>query len=146
MDFQVSGVDSDVCMDLADVICLNRYFGWYWNTGDLVAARSSLEEDLRRWHEKYPDKPIMFTEYGADTVPGLHAVDDIPFTEDYQVAYYKMHSEVFDACDYFIGEQLWNFADFETKVGVNRVQGNKRAYSLGDASRRQQLGSCVRDG
>ena len=57
---------------------------------------------------------------------GLHAVDDIPFTEDYQVKYYEINSRVFDECPYFVGEQVWNFADFETKTGLNRVQGNKK--------------------
>lgn len=37
-----------------------------------------------------------------------------------------MMSRVFDQVDNFVGEQLWNFADFQTKVGVQRVQGNKK--------------------
>ncbi|NLJ64029.1 MAG: beta-glucuronidase [Christensenellaceae bacterium] len=126
VNFQICGVDKDVCTDLVDVICLNRYFGWYWDTADFASAEKHLIEDLEKWHEKYPDKPIMFCEYGADTVAGLHAVDDIPFTEDYQVKYYEINSRVFDRYDFFIGEQVWNFADFETKTGINRVQGNKK--------------------
>lgn len=126
VNFQICGIDKDVCMDLSDVVMLNRYFGWYWNTGDLASAEKELREDLQAWHAKYPDKPIMFCEYGADTVAGLHAIDDIPFTEDYQVKFYEVNSKVFDEFDFFIGEQLWNFADFETKTGINRVQGNKK--------------------
>lgn len=126
VNFQICGVDKDICMDLADVVCLNRYFGWYWDNADLASAEDHLTEDLQKWHEKLPDKPIMFCEYGADTVAGLHAVADIPFTEEYQVRYYEMNSRVFDQFDFFIGEQLWNFADFETKTGINRVQGNKK--------------------
>ena len=38
----------------------------------------------------------------------------------------KMMSKVMDSKDYVVGEQVWNFADFETKVGVTRVQGNKK--------------------
>lgn len=126
VNFQICGVDKDVCMGLSDVILLNRYFGWYWDTADFASAEAHLREDMAAWHAKYPDKPIMFCEYGADTVAGLHAIADIPFTEDYQVEYYKVNSKVFDDCDFFIGEQLWNFADFETKTGINRVQGNKK--------------------
>lgn len=85
-----------------------------------------LREELDLWEEMYPGKPVMFTEYGADTVPGYHAIDDIPFTEEYQVRYYNMYHKVFDDYKQVIGEQLWNFADFETKVGINRVQGNKK--------------------
>ncbi len=126
VNFQVCGVNDDVCMDLADIICINRYFGWYWNLSDFEQAEKDLAEDLEAWHAKYPDKPIMINEFGADTVAGLHAVDDIPFTEDYQVKYYQTNCEVFDRYDFFVGEQIWNFADFETKTGINRVQGNKK--------------------
>ncbi len=118
----------DVCQvqDLVDVLCLNRYYGWYVQSGDLEAAKEALRQELDGWLEKQPDKPIMFTEYGADTVVGLHAIDDIMFTEEYQVKYYEANHEIIDQCPNFIGEQVWNFADFETSNGVIRVQGNRK--------------------
>ena len=126
VNIQMSTPDKDLVADLLDVICLNRYYGWYFHTGDLKAGEKGLREELDLWEEMYPGKPVMFTEYGADTVPGYHAIDDIPFTEEYQVRYYNMYHKVFDDYKQVIGEQLWNFADFETKVGINRVQGNKK--------------------
>lgn len=118
----------DVCQvqDLVDVLCLNRYYGWYVQSGDLEAAKEALRQELDSWLEKQPDKPIMFTEYGADTVVGLHAIDDIMFTEEYQVKYYEANHEIIDQCPNFVGEQVWNFADFETSNGVIRVQGNRK--------------------
>ena len=65
-------------------------------------------------------------EYGADTIGGFHSAYGEPFSEEYQEDYYMMNSKVFDEIPNFIGEQLWNFADFETKQGINRVQGNKK--------------------
>ena len=126
VNIQMSTPDKDLVADLLDVICLNRYYGWYFHTGDLKAGEKGLREELDLWEETYPGKPVMFTEYGADTVPGYHAIDDIPFTEEYQVRYYEMYHKVFDDYKQVVGEQLWNFADFETKVGINRVQGNKK--------------------
>ena len=35
---------------LFDVICLNRYYGWYVQSGDLDRAAASLEEELKAWH------------------------------------------------------------------------------------------------
>ena len=116
----------DKCADLTDVIALNRYYGWYTQLGDLKAAEAATRLELQKWVDMYPDKPIIYTEYGADTVAGLHALENIPFTEEYQVDYYAMNHKVFDEFSNFVGEQLWNFADFETKVGLNRVQGNKK--------------------
>ena len=71
----------------------------------------------------------MFTEYGADTVAGMHAIDDQMFTEEYQLNYYKANHEIMDKYPQFIGEQTWNFADFETSNGIIRVQGNKKVSS-----------------
>lgn len=123
----LAGPDQDEAMSLCDVICLNRYYSWYVNTADFELAKHNQTEELKRWHELYPNKPIMFTEYGADTVAGLHDMDfNTPFTEEFQVKYYEMNAEVFDSFDFFIGEQLWNFADFQTKYGTQRVQGNKK--------------------
>lgn len=126
VNIMMSTPDKDLVADLLDVIALNRYYGWYVQTGDLKAGEKALRAELDLWKDMYPGKPVMFTEYGADTVPGYHAIDDIPFTEEYQVRYYDMYHKVFDEYEHVIGEQLWNFADFETKVGINRVQGNKK--------------------
>ncbi|MDE1549216.1 beta-glucuronidase [Jeotgalibaca caeni] len=118
--------DVDQVLDLVDVVSLNRYYGWYLNSGDLQTAEKALRAEIEAWIKKHPEKPILFTEYGADTVAGFHAIDDIPFTEEYQVRYYEMYHRVFDEFKQVTGEQVWNFADFETKVGTARVQGNKK--------------------
>lgn len=117
---------SDKCIDLVDVIALNRYYGWYLNTGDLKTAEKSTRNELLEYQAKFPDKPIMYTEYGADTVAGLHSNYGEPFSEEFQEDYYRMASKVFDEVHNFVGEQLWNFADFQTKFGIQRVQGNKK--------------------
>ncbi|GGB08999.1 hypothetical protein GCM10007190_16310 [Macrococcus hajekii] len=88
----------DVCevQDLVDVLCLNRYYGWYTQSGDLEEAKVALKKEMDEWTARQPGKPIMFTEYGADTVAGFHAIDDIMFTEEYQVRYYEANHEVVD--------------------------------------------------
>lgn len=116
----------DQCMELVDVIALNRYYGWYVQLGDLKRAEEKTRQELLQWQQLYPDKPIMYTEYGADTVAGFHSVHGEPFSEEYQEDYYRMNSKVFDEIPNFVGEQLWNFADFQTKFGIMRVQGNKK--------------------
>ncbi|MET3558766.1 beta-glucuronidase [Streptococcus rupicaprae] len=116
----------DLVADLIDVICLNRYYGWYKDHAELEDAKAHLREELEDWHRLYPDKPIMFTEYGADTLPGYHSLWDIPYTEEYQCDYYQANHEVFDSLPYFVGEQVWNFADFETNVSLIRVKGNHK--------------------
>ena len=117
--------ETDRVADLLDVLCLNRYYGWYVATGDLATAEQHLRGDLQAWAAKY-DKPILMTEYGADTLSGMHSVWDVPWTEEYQRDYFEMYHRVFDSIPAFVGEQVWNFADFETSVGIHRVGGNKK--------------------
>ena len=112
--------------DIVDVLCLNRYYGWYVAGGDLEEAKRMLQEELNGWEKRCPNKPIMFTEYGADTVAGMHDTLPVMFTEEYQVEYYKANHEIVDKCKNFVGEQVWNFADFATSQGIIRVQGNKK--------------------
>lgn len=112
--------------ELIDVIALNRYYGWYVDGGDLEQAKIKFRKELEGWNKRCPGKPIMFTEYGADTVAGLHDVDAVMFTEEYQIEYYQANHEVIDEFPNFVGEQVWNFADFQTSQGVIRVQGNKK--------------------
>ncbi len=112
--------------ELVDVLCLNRYYGWYAQGGDLEAAKMYLNAELEGWNKRCPGKPIMFTEYGADTVCGMRDTTSVMFTEEYQVEYLEANHEVVDKFPNFIGEQVWNFADFATSQGIIRVQGNKK--------------------
>ena len=108
-----------------DVLMLNRYYGWYVQTGDLEAAELAWEEELTAWAGE--GKPIIITEYGADTYPGLHSVvAGDPWSEEYQIEYLDMNHRVFDRIEAVVGEQMWNFADFTTTSGIMRVGGNKK--------------------
>jgi beta-glucuronidase len=108
-----------------DVLMLNRYYGWYVNTGDLEGAELAWEEELTAWAGE--GKPIIITEYGADTYPGLHSIAaGNPWSEEYQIEYLEMNHRVFDRIDAVVGEQMWNFADFATTSGIMRVGGNKK--------------------
>ncbi|WP_405622446.1 beta-glucuronidase [Streptomyces sp. NBC_00076] len=111
--------------DLFDVLSINRYYGWYLFTGDLATAEQALEQDLRGWAARF-GKPLMMSEYGADTQPGLHSVWDTPWSEEYQSDYLAMYHRVFDRIPEFVGEHVWNFADFQTSAGIHRVDGNKK--------------------
>lgn len=120
----------DKTIPMADVICLNRYYGWYVYGGDLEAAKQALNIEFNYW--KATGKPMMFTEYGADTIAGLHLTTPTMFTEEYQVEFLKANHEVFDKTDFFIGEHVWNFADFSTIQGVMRADGNKKGIFTRD--------------
>jgi beta-glucuronidase len=123
--------DNDLLVDLLDVVSLNRYYGWYLGTGDLETAERQLEGELRAWASSH-GKPILMTEYGADTLPGLHSVWEQPWSEEFQSAYLEMYHRVFDRVPEVIGEHVWNFADFQTSDGIHRVDGNRKGVFTRD--------------
>jgi beta-glucuronidase len=75
---------------------------------------------------------VIFSEYGADTVAGLHDTVPTMFTEEFQVEYYKVYNQAFDAYPFVVGEHAWNFADFATGQSLMRVQGNKKGVFTRD--------------
>jgi beta-glucuronidase len=115
---------ADLVTDLFDLVCVNRYYGWYVGPGDLAAAERGLEEELRAWARH--GKPILITEFGADALPGLHALPATVWSEDYQAELIEMSMRVFRRIPEVIGEHVWNFADFATAQAVHRPGGNHK--------------------
>ncbi|MGL5950382.1 MAG: beta-glucuronidase [Cetobacterium sp.] len=123
----ISQNDGIKIMKEFDVITLNRYHGWYYGTGDVGLMEDVIVNDINWFGEKF-GKPIIFTEYGADTINGMKETVPTIFSEDYQKLFYDVHGRAFDRCPSFIGEQVWNFADFATDLmhSVMRTGGNKK--------------------
>ena len=67
------------------------------------------------------DKPLVLSEYGADTVAGLHGTAPEMFTAEFQVEYYKTINACLDSRPFVVGEWPWNFTDFSTQQGPMRV-------------------------
>lgn len=109
-------------MQECDVICMNRYWGWYVLGGELDKALTSLEQELDQvwemWH-----KPIIMTEFGADTMAGMHGHPNVMWTEEYQADYIRGHLQVAGRKDFVAGMQVWNFADFAAVQSIMRVGG-----------------------
>ncbi|XP_061658737.1 beta-glucuronidase isoform X1 [Syngnathoides biaculeatus] len=110
-----------------DIICVNSYFSWYHDPGHVEVIPIQLNTQFENWYGKY-QKPIIQSEYGADTVPGFHSDPPMMFTEEYQNVVLQSYHNVFDEKrkKYVVGELIWNFADFMTVQGITRVVGNKK--------------------
>ena len=124
------GPDTDAAAKLSDVICLNRYYGWYEGGPDLKEPAEWFREELKEWEAL--GKPLMITEYGADTVAGIHNTAPVMFTEEYQLEYYKVNNRVLDEFKFVVGEHAWNFADFAAGQGTSRVSGNRKGLFTRD--------------
>jgi beta-glucuronidase len=125
--------DKCKCAQLCDIVLLNRYYGWYVKGGyEISDAETYLRGELGGWRARCPDKPFVFSEYGADTDAGLHKLPSVMWSQEYQTEYLRMCHRVFDSFDFIKGEQVWNFADFQTTEGILRVDGNKKGIFTRD--------------
>lgn len=111
-----------------DVIMHNNYPAWYTDPGSLEVIVPQMLSEYEAMRKHYR-KPIMVSEYGAGSVAGLHADPSFVYSEDFQAELLMQHHRAFDQLrqrGYFIGEHIWNFADFMTDQQANRVMGNRK--------------------
>ena len=84
-----------------------------------------LSKELDHIHSVI-EKPIIISEFGADTVAGLHAVSDELYSEEYQVDLLKAYLDLANSRDYLVGMHVWNLADFRTSHSMMRIGGLNR--------------------
>ena len=88
--------NADKSVPFFDVICINRYFGFSDNSGYWVDAANEVNKDLDGWRSFYPTKPILFSEYGAETIAALHSDPPLMFTEEFQKEFYTTYHGISD--------------------------------------------------
>ncbi|MBL6644115.1 MAG: beta-glucuronidase [Flavobacteriaceae bacterium] len=107
---------------LADVVCINRYWGWYAQSGEIAKGAAVLNQEIEGLYSAFK-KPIIVSEFGVDTYPGMHAEQPEMFTEEYQKEFIKAYLDVADSKEYVTGMHIWAFADFKTTQGIIRFGG-----------------------
>jgi beta-glucuronidase len=110
-------------LDMGDVICINRYWGWYTQGGQIDAGAEMLAQELDALYAQ-TGKPIVITEFGADTIAGMHSDPPEMWSEEYQVEFLRRYLDVAAKRPFVAGLHVWNFADFKTG------QSSRRAGSL----------------
>lgn len=88
VNVMLAPADEEVISNILDVLMLNRYYGWYVNTG-VCSRPSALAAELNASIDKH-GKPITMTEYGADTLSGLNGATPVPWCEEYQTEWLEM--------------------------------------------------------
>lgn len=76
-------------------------------------------------------------EWGAGVVAGFHMNPTLMWTESYLVSTMTEHFRAFDSLrsmtsPYFVGEMIWNFADFNTAQSNTRALGNRKGIFTRD--------------
>ncbi|MBW7896943.1 MAG: beta-galactosidase [Opitutaceae bacterium] len=135
--------------DLADVISLNLYPGWY-NCEDHPRPLELVRPHLAACFDHidragFAAKPVLVSEIGAEGLYGWHDAHHDFFTEEYQAAYLT------EACAAALGHPrcsgiaLWHFSDARTYSGCRamrrpRTYNNKGTF---DEYRRPKLAAAA---
>ena len=109
-------------LGIPDIGSYNLYFGWY------VGTLSQNEEFFDEYHEKFPERVIGFSEYGADANPAFHAKDPErgDYSEEYQCLYHEHLLKVIDERPYLFATHVWNLFDF---AADGRDEGGKNGQN-----------------
>jgi len=105
----------------SDVVCLNRYYGWYMQGGQLDEGQKMLAMELDALYEQL-GKPMMVTEFGTDTLAGTHSHPPAMWSEEYQVEFIRRYLDVAAERPFMAGMHIWAFADFKTAQAVMRTE------------------------
>lgn len=110
-------IDS-VMTEIADINSYNLYFGWY--LGTLQQNDSFFDE----YHERFPERIIGFSEYGADANPQYQAEqpEQGDYTESYQCVYHEHMLNCIEERPYLWASHVWNMFDF---AADGRDEGGK---------------------
>jgi len=94
--------------DIPDVIGWNLYFGWY------TQGLQNLGKFLDNQHKKYPNRPLLISEYGPGSDSRIQTNYPKPwdFSESYQLKSHVSYINQVMERDYMRGMAAWNFADF----------------------------------
>jgi beta-glucuronidase len=108
--------------EFCDILCLNRYYGWYTEPGQIEEGVRLLSQELDEIYKLYK-KPIILTEFGADTFSGWHSQPPEMFSEEYQAEFLKRYIDKSKEKPFLVGQHVWNLCDFKTSQGVTRMNG-----------------------
>jgi beta-glucuronidase len=124
-----AGLD-DPAFDQADIVSINRYFGWYQAPGQIERAVALLRGDLDAVARH--GKPVFLSEFGADALAGQHSTSPQLFTEEYQADLIAAFWAELERHPAAIGGHVWNFADFRTAQHSRRVVLNLKGVFTRD--------------
>ena len=93
---------------ITDLVSWNLYLGWY------VPGLFLNDLWMNFFHLVYPNRPLGFSEYGAEGMPNLHSAHPRrgDHTEEYQAKYHEYLLKCFDRHPWLWATHVWNMFDF----------------------------------
>ena len=114
-----------------DVVCINKYYGWYIAPGQAEAVLPDFRACIEKWRNAF-GKPMMVAEFGADAIDGMHCDPPQMFSEEYQSMVVESQYKEMRKIDYVIGAHVWAFADFKSTQNTTKVLLNHKGVFTRD--------------
>ena len=111
----------DPMAHLSDILSYNLYFGWYGGKPEMNGPW------MDTWHQKYPDRPIGMSEYGAEALNwhnGTPRQGD--YSEEYQAVYHEQLIQQLYTRPYIWATHVWNMFDFAADA---RAEGGENGMN-----------------
>ena len=128
MAYNMTDLYNEIGLDLIDVVGWNLYQGWYVDK----------LEDFNAWcedkHQRYPDKPMIISEWGAGSDRRLHSNRGhaFDFSIEYHQTYVEHYLPFIEHTEWISGCAYWNFIDFNVAArqeSMPRVNNKGLAYN-----------------
>lgn len=93
---------------ITDVVSWNLYLGWY------IPGMFLNDLWVDFFHKIYPNRPLGYSEYGAEGMPNLHASKPRrgDHTEEYQAIYHEYLLNFIEKRPWMWATHVWNMFDF----------------------------------
>lgn len=128
MAFNMTNLYNEIGLNLVDVVSWNLYHGWYV---DKLKDFNAWCEDQ---HRRYPDQPMIISEWGAGSDKRLHSTQGraFDFSIEYQQTYIEHYLPFIENTEWISGCAYWNFIDFNVAArqeSMPRVNNKGLAYN-----------------
>ncbi len=130
----------DKLADAVDVVGVNKYLGWY--------EPFPAEPGQILW-EVAAGKPLVFSEFGAESLYGKRGPDDVAheWSEDYQAEVYRQNLAMFRNIPNLRGTAPWVLFDFRSPYRCHQTYQNgwNRKGLLSDKGQRKVAWQVMKD-
>jgi len=135
----------DLCHDLADIVSLNKYVGWY----DAPPEQTQdWLDDMIKWLDTPKGggkgKPIILSEFGGGAIYGYRHPRETHWTEEYQCRVLEETLKVYLHHPRVCGAAIWQFCDVRlTPTWWSHRPRNMNNKGTVDEYRRPKLSYAV---
>ena len=131
--FATCRFENDINLDLADIICINMYPGWYTGSKETAPSQEikpAIRDVIKRIDAAgQADKPFILSEIGVGAIYGWHDNLRGHWSEEYQSDCFTEICEEVVENEKINGVALWQFCDCRTANYAEKALARPRAFN-----------------